>query len=215
MPGLTSKLLPFIVGFIAAVLSAAGVALGVAYSGMYNVAATEPHSALEDWLLHTTMEQSVRARAGSIGAPAPFTQQQVLAGSGDFNAMCVTCHGAPGRERGEVGKGLLPQPPALSRAADRWDREELFWIIKNGIRMTGMPAFGPTHSDEALWNIVAFVQTTRGMTPEQYRALVAQASQSRGAHSHGMEPGATRQHAPSSDATRPKPQPGEEPGHSH
>src|SRR2546423_13483863 len=58
--------------------------------------------------------------------------------------MCVQCHGAPGRDPGIVGKGLRPPPPVLSEAVRPWDRAELFWIVKNGIKMTGMPASGPT-----------------------------------------------------------------------
>ena len=82
--------------------------------------------------------------------------------------MCVQCHGAPGKERGEIGKGLTPRPPSLIDAVPLWSSSELFWIVKNGIQMTGMPAFGPTHDDDRIWAIVSFVQQLPRMSPTQY-----------------------------------------------
>ena len=136
--------------------------------GAYNVAATHPHTQLTRWLLYTAMQRSVSLRASSINAPAQFTPEQVKDGFSEFSEMCVTCHGAPGKERGEIGKGLNPPPPDLARVASTWSSAEVFWIVKNGIKMTGMPAFGPTHSDARLWSIVAFVKQLQQMTPEDY-----------------------------------------------
>ena len=61
--------------------------------------------------------------------------------------MCVDCHLAPGMDSSEIRQGLLPKPPKLQEVVDEWKPAELFWIIKNGVKMTGMPAWGPTHSD--------------------------------------------------------------------
>jgi mono/diheme cytochrome c family protein len=72
--------------------------------------------------------------------------------------MCVGCHGAPGKDPSEIGNGLRPRPPDLAKAALQLDKGELFWIVKNGIKMAGMPAFGATHRDRTIWNIVGFVQ---------------------------------------------------------
>jgi mono/diheme cytochrome c family protein len=71
-----------------------------------------------------------------------------------------------------VGKGLLPEPPDLAEAAGAWSPEEIFWITKNGVRMTGMPAFGPTHTDPEIWELVALVERLGALSPEDYRALV-------------------------------------------
>src|SRR5207248_10259049 len=76
---------------------------------------------------------------------------------------------APGKERGEVGQGLNPRPPSLSDAAPGWTPSELFWIVKNGIRMTGMPALGPTHEDDRIWAIISFVEQLPSMTPAEYQ----------------------------------------------
>ena len=157
---------------LAAIIIVLGIVIiggaGFLFMGGYNVAATAPHARLTQWILHTTMERSVSARANSIHAPVQFTQEQISEGALDFGEMCVECHGAPGKERGEVGKGLNPSPPDLAHAVARWSSAELFWIVKNGIKMTGMPAFGPTHSDDRLWSIVAFVRQLPKLTPKDY-----------------------------------------------
>ena len=98
----------------------------------------------------------------------PVTEELAVRGFADFDEMCVTCHGAPGKERSEIGKGLNPPPPDLATAARRWSDAELFWIIKNGVRMTGMPAFGKTHDDERIWALATVVRQLPDMTAERY-----------------------------------------------
>jgi mono/diheme cytochrome c family protein len=78
-------------------------------------------------------------------------------------------------ESSEIRKGLVPQPPKLQKSARRWTPSELFWIIKNGVKMTAMPAWGPTHSAEKIWSMVAFLQKLPDMTPVQYKEMDRQA----------------------------------------
>ena len=85
--------------------------------------------------------------------------------------MCSGCHGAPGEKPDELAEGLYPEPPELYKDVEEGEAQESFWIIKNGIKMTSMPAYGPTHSDEKIWAITAFVtQQLPKMTPDQYKA---------------------------------------------
>src|SRR5712691_1216308 len=137
----------FVAAFVALILAGAVFI----YGGFYDVAAVEPHGYLAHWVLNTTMQRSVRARARAITPPPEPLSQKIGEAFRNYNEMCASCHGAPGREPGVVGKGLQPSPPVLSEAVRRWDRAEVFWIVKNGIKMTGMPAFGPTHSDGDIW----------------------------------------------------------------
>jgi len=162
----------------------------VIFMGGYNVAATSPHSGLMKWILHTTMQHSVSARASSVHAPAQFTEEQVQEGSLEFGEMCAGCHAAPGKERGEIGKGLNPSPPNLAEVGSSWSSAELFWILKNGIKMSGMPAFGPTHSDARLWSIVAFVMQLPKLTPDDYKKMGHPASE----HEHQHEDRHDHQH---------------------
>ena len=158
--------------------------LSIVLSGAFNVAATDPDSAMTEWMLHTTMRRSVAMRSSGIVAPKSFTEAQARDGFGEFSAMCAGCHGAPGRMRSAVGKGLRPRAPDLAQAARNWDSGSLFWIVKNGIKMTGMPAFGPTHDDQTIWNVVAFVSRLPDMTPEQYKQMETQTAGSGPQHEH-------------------------------
>lgn len=143
----------------------------VIYSGVYNVAATVPHYGATEWVLSTTLDHSVRHHAAGIEVSKTFTSPDLAEGYEHFNIMCVTCHGAPGVARDEIGQGLNPSGPDLSEAAGDWTPSEIYWIVKNGIKMSGMPAFGPTHDEEKLWNITAFVKRLPGMSAEQYRQM--------------------------------------------
>lgn len=108
-----------------------------------------------------------------VGAPPQLSAEQLRHGVEHFAGTCVLCHGAPGLERGELGKGITPTPPDLSKAAGRWSEQELFWIVKHGIKFAGMPAFGPTHSDEELWALAFFLKRLPDTSPEEYRQMTA------------------------------------------
>ncbi|MEX0915848.1 MAG: cytochrome c [Wenzhouxiangellaceae bacterium] len=158
-----------------AALTGAGIAvvLATVYSGVIDVGATTPHGTLANWLLTTTMRQSVERHARSVELPADFDDGDMwLAGAGDFSAMCDGCHGGPGQAVEAMGQGLNPPAPDLAEAAARMSPEELFWVTRNGIRMTGMPAWGASHDDEALWPVVAFMTCLPGMTPAEYESAV-------------------------------------------
>ncbi len=156
------------------VLGIAG-GVGLIYSGIINVAATNPHNALTSWVLSTASDRSIEYHARGIKAPPLDDRNMILAGFRHYREMCVECHLAPGIKASEISKGLMPEPPRLGEAAEEWSAAELFWVIKHGIKMTGMPAWGPTHSDKKLWQVVAFVKQLPGMTPAEYRAFEAAA----------------------------------------
>lgn len=159
-----------------------GGALVYIYSGAYNIAATDPHNPVVRWALDTTAVRSVKSHADGIVVPPDLTAK-IEAGAMHYKDTCAMCHGAPGAKAGEIAQGLKPAPPELSEEAKMWSPEEVFWIVKNGMKMTGMPAWGPTHSDEELWEIVAFVEAMPVMSPEEYRGLTEQAGKS-GASDH-------------------------------
>ena len=150
------------------------LALVFPYTGLYDVAADEGHSGLEEWYLSTLSARSIKARADDLVEPYNLADSAMVArGAVAFSQMCQTCHGAPGRERSVTGEGMVPTPPRLSEAADKWQPGEVYWIVAHGIKMAGMPAYGPTHSNDELWELVAFVESLPEMTPERYEALAA------------------------------------------
>jgi len=161
--------------FVIIVILTLGTGAGLMFSGIINAGATNPHSAPVDWALSTASDQSIHYHAKGIKAPPVTGHDMVLAGFRHYREMCVGCHLAPSIKSSEIRKGLMPQPPKLQEAAKKWTPAELFWVIKNGIKMTGMPAWGPTHSDEKLWQLVAFVKQLPKMTPAQYKAMNVEA----------------------------------------
>jgi mono/diheme cytochrome c family protein len=158
----------FIWGFVFALIALLVGALAVTYSGAYNVAANVPDPGIVKWLLSTNMQRSVAHHARSISAPAQLSDQQAKDGLRIYKETCVYCHGAPGKDPGDIGKGLNPEAPYLPDTVSRWSSAELFWIIKHGIKMTGMASYGAVRKDDEIWNLVAFVQRLPKMTPEQY-----------------------------------------------
>lgn len=163
---------------LAAILSVsiAAIATGMAifvYSGAYEVAATTPHFKFTSRVLRTVKERSLARQARNVEVPELDDPQKVHAGLRSFQEMCVVCHGAPGEPATQLSKGLYPKAPDLARAVKAWTPAEQFVIIRNGLKMTGMPAWGPTHSDEDIWAIVAFLKIFPSMPQTEYREAVA------------------------------------------
>jgi mono/diheme cytochrome c family protein len=176
----------FLAGFVTAFIVSALGAFLVIVSGVYNVAATAPHTALARVVLSWTMRNSVRAHAGSE-SPETWSEDQIRKGFKDYHDMCVICHSAPGKERSYISKGLRPEPPNLAETSGRWSSAELFWIIKNGVKLTAMPAFGPTHRDEQIWNIVAFVRRLPRLSAQQFKTMeadIGRSSENEHGHDH-------------------------------
>ncbi len=144
------------------------------YSGIYNVAAISRDSAPVAWLLETVSDRSIERRAARIQVPPLNDPAMIQAGLNSYQRMCIGCHGAPGVELANFAKGLNPRPPEMVEEAEELEANEIFWVTKNGIRMTGMPAFGVTTSDETIWAITAFVETLPDLTPEEFQALQRQ-----------------------------------------
>ena len=137
-------------------------------SGVYNVAASHPHTKFTEWITHETMIHSVRRNAKTVEVPQGITPQHLLAGFCAYETHCVACHGAPAIAREKWVSGMEPSPPYLIDATSRWSPSQLFWIAKNGIKMTGMPSWRDSMSDEQIWNVVAFVEAIRKLPPQTY-----------------------------------------------
>jgi hypothetical protein len=163
----------------------------VVFGGTVPVAATIPHSAPVKWLLRRTLESSIRSGVKDVKIPSGIDLRDHAFAEkafGHYSVACTPCHGAPGVQAAPW-LVLNPDAPKLAMGESTWSDVELFWIIKNGIRMTGMPALGPTHSDDILWSMTAFVRQLPAMTADEYRAMEARyhaAKQHADHHHHGM-----------------------------
>jgi mono/diheme cytochrome c family protein len=152
---------------------ASGVGIFV-YSGIYNIGADDHHTRPVFLLMQILRDRSIRMRAADLAVPNLDDPQLVLKGAGQYAAMCTGCHLAPGMADSEIRPGLYPQPPNLSQT--RVDPKTAFWVIKHGIKMSAMPAWGLAgHDDPTIWSMVAFLQKLPGMTPAEYKAIVAKA----------------------------------------
>lgn len=161
-----------ILTLIAAVLLGVGGALVVIYSGAYNVTAMTREGPVVAWFLSTASEHSVAVRASSVKVPSNLGDPQIIMeGFKHYREMCVGCHRKPGLKETEMSKGLDPEPPNFSLFRRKPDPKTLFWVAKNGIRFTGMPAWGLSHDDQKIWALVAFIETLPGMTPQQWQAM--------------------------------------------
>ena len=97
--------------------------------------------------------------------------------------------------RGDIANGLYPKPADLTNAAQRYTPGELFWILKNGIKMSGMPAW-IDHSDDELWATVAFLEKLPAMGEADYGKLVMESMSRGGRHNHRCDRGRkTGEHA--------------------
>ena len=165
--------------FAVAVFALLVVAAAI-YAGVYPIGADTPHHKISYWVLETVRERSVAVASKDIEVPDLNRVDLLLEGAVDYNEMCSACHLQPGQQSSELSLGLYPAPPNFSDndeaerlehgGTKQWAQRQ-FWTIKHGIKASGMPAWGPTHSDERIWAMVAFLQKLPDMTALQYQVL--------------------------------------------
>ncbi len=156
------------------------VGAGAIWSGLYHFGADDPHWAATYWLLDTARQRSIAVRAADEVMPDLGDAALIKSGAGNYSAMCVSCHLSPGAEETELSIGLYPRPPRWDALA-KTDPRQAFWVLKHGIKASGMPAWGKSMDDRYLWGMVAFIQQFPGMTADAYRAQVSASD----GHSHG------------------------------
>ena len=155
-----------VAALLIAIVAGAVIALGV-----YNIGADAPHTRPVYALIEAVRERSIKARASRIQAPGDLdSPARIASGAGLYAEMCSGCHLAPGMAPSELSQGLYPQAPELARHY-HGDDAEAFWTIKHGVKMTAMPAWGRTHSDELIWDMVAFLRKLPALSPDAYRTM--------------------------------------------
>jgi mono/diheme cytochrome c family protein len=180
------------IGLLAGVALAAGLFVWV---GVFNVSAAEKHWKITTQLLEVVRERSIHVRSKDITVPSLEEVGMLSRGARNFSAMCAQCHLAPGMEETELSLGLYPAPPAFYRSEHGiHDPAATFWTIKNGLKLTGMPAWGAFHADQQIWELVAFLSKLKGMTEEEYRSLVGEDGHSRKTNDHFDEQEESHQH---------------------
>ncbi|MGB4074530.1 c-type cytochrome [Pseudomonas sp.] len=164
----------------AGVVGSAAVLAG-AYSGLVNVGADDPHFPAVHAFLTMARDRSIEVRSRDIEVPKLDDPAIIRAGAGNYNSMCIGCHLAPGVAQTELSQSLYPAPPNLAKIGIDGSPSAAFWVIKHGIKASGMPAWGKSMEDEYIWGMVAFLNQLPKMDATQYQALVASSS----GHQHG------------------------------
>ena len=164
------------------IFSTLGLLIGflIIWLGLFNISAKDKHWDITTELLELVRDRSIEVRAENIQVPDLSNPDMIANGAKNFDAMCSQCHLAPGMEPTELNLGLYPQPPVFyNEKHEDHGAANTFWVIANGLKMTGMPAWGDFHTDEQLWEMVAFMNTINGMSESEYKALVGE-----GGHTH-------------------------------
>jgi len=170
--------------------------VGFIYSGLYPMGADVHHNKLTYWVLETLRENSIARASKDINIPENLEDSgRLLAGGPDYNEMCSGCHLRPGRAQSDFTLGLYPVPPNLTQ--DHRDHHDevvsgsqqtleqdrrMFWIIKHGIKASGMPSWAPGHDDDRIWNMVAFLKNLPNLTSVEYQILTARGENESGHH---------------------------------
>jgi len=143
----------------------------VIFFGLYNIGASSGHWSVTNWAIHGAMRQIVSARASGTEVPDLNDPAMVRLGAGHYETGCAPCHGTPGRPRGAIVRQMTPSPPDLAERIAYWEPPELFWIVENGIKFTGMPAWPARGREDEVWAMVAFLQELPEMSAERYHTL--------------------------------------------
>lgn len=161
--------------FLIVAAAAAGLAVSVlaggvlvVYGGLYDVSATRQHWQITYSVLDTAMRQSVRLRARNVQEPPLANERMALRGAACFRSKCVQCHGAPGVAQGDIGQSMQPLPGPLVDATQHWRPRELYWLVRHGLKMTGMPAWEHRLADGEIWELVAFMQRLPALNAAEY-----------------------------------------------
>ena len=136
--------------------------------GAFDTTASTPHPPVIAWATHQTMINAVRRAAADLPPPPPFAAADVKAGARLYAANCAVCHGGPGVARAAWTGGMTPAPPYLLDAGRQFTRNELYWIVRHGVKMTGMPAWEQTLSQQDVWRVVAFLGALPQMSASDY-----------------------------------------------
>jgi mono/diheme cytochrome c family protein len=166
--------LKFLLGMVVVLLLLGGAGAFLVHTGRLPVAATTPPDVV-DRVAMTAKFTAVQRNGSRQQVKLPTDAASVARGRDHYIENCLPCHGAPGVKAAEFAEGMNPRPPDIDGPLQTYDDSQLFWVIKNGLRATGMPAFGVNHTDEEIAAIAAFVRRTPHLTPEESKELAGAA----------------------------------------
>lgn len=154
-------------------LAAVLIGSSIIFFGLFNVSARGGHWPVVSWVLHTSFRQSVALRAPPVSTVPELDDDDLVAlGARHYQLSCAVCHGEPDDRQPRTMVSMLPAPPPIKEAVSGWEPNELFWIIKHGVKMTGMPHWPARERDDDIWPVVAFLERQTDLDNRQYKALL-------------------------------------------
>lgn len=157
------------IGGVLVLLGAAG--LLVAASGVIPIKASSGHWPITRWFLEFSMRRSVETHTLASEVPDLSDPALIHRGAGHYALGCEPCHGSPDRPPSSVTRGMTPRPPWLPEEVTRWSPVHLHYIVRHGIKFTGMPAWPAPARDDEVWAVVAFLRLLPALDPDEYRRL--------------------------------------------
>ncbi|WP_332813722.1 c-type cytochrome [Ramlibacter sp.] len=170
---MTLRLRTLLIGLLSVLLAGFVAGALLIYMGFYDISALRQHTKPVFHLLDFAMSRAVEVRADARPPADLHDEGRVHGGLALFRRHCLRCHGAPGVSPDALAFGLTPAPANLLHAGRSWPPDEIFWIVRNGVKMTGMPGWAYRLTDEEIWNLVAFVKAMPGLTTRAYAELAA------------------------------------------
>ena len=139
-------------------------------SGVYDIGADDHHTKLTLAMIEQLRERSIEARIRGLEIHTISDPARIAVGAQRYATLCVGCHLAPGMTKSDIRAGLYPHPPNLAQG-EMQAEQRAFWIIKHGIKMSAMPAWGKSLDDDVIWDLVAFLRKLPEMAPETYAQI--------------------------------------------
>ena len=172
------------------------VAAWVIVGGRFDVAVSAQLPQPVHQLIHQTRVNAVRRKTRHLQPQvADLNDDKVMFGAViGFQSMCADCHHPPGGQPSALAQGLNPPPADLSESANKRSIQELFWVTRHGIRMSGMPAWGATHEDSELWALATLITRFPELSANDYQHLLTMAREAGVEHAHDHGESADKSH---------------------
>ena len=169
----------FLAGALSLLLLLLFTALAVARLGIFAVNADGNHSSIEARLMPIALHSSIARHASGQTNPVETTEDNLKSAAIVYRATCSQCHGAPNGSPTLMGKSFYPPASQLGAGLNEYSESQLFWVIKHGIRNTGMPAWSGLLPDESIWELVSLLKHRQDLPPSVEAELKPVASRSR------------------------------------
>jgi mono/diheme cytochrome c family protein len=161
----------FLLGALATIVIIAVGGFAYLRLGLAEVRGDLPPSKLENLLMASSVHASVRREAPEAPNPVAATDENLIAGGNLYHDGCAGCHGIPGKAKRDGGDVLFPPVPQLPLVGTDYTEAQIFWVIKHGIRRTGMFANGKWNTDKDMWTMAAYIKRMQSLPPHVQQEL--------------------------------------------